>query len=147
LAEDIGRRSVIHAILRFLSWFVIWLQSSETCLSTIFGTPGDRWAGGRTACTKELPGQAHGVAHRTFPCGTELLLHNPRTRKTARAVVLDRGPFGAMHKGKWLVKIRRRDPGVWRGCLDLTPSLARALGHNGKELVTFWRITRPSDGP
>ena len=50
--------------------------------------------------------------------------------------VLDRGPFGAiLPSGDWGVKIRASEPGSWRGLIDLSPAVATALGHNGRERV------------
>ena len=50
--------------------------------------------------------------------------------------VLDRGPFGAiLPTGEWGVKIHKDEPGAWRGILDLSPAVADALGHNGRERI------------
>ena len=50
--------------------------------------------------------------------------------------MLDRGPFGAiMPTGEWGVKIHKDEPGDWRGILDLSPAVADALGHNGRERI------------
>jgi hypothetical protein len=50
--------------------------------------------------------------------------------------VLDRGPFGAiLPTGEWGVKIHKNEPGDWRGILDLSPAVADALGHNGRERI------------
>jgi hypothetical protein len=63
-------------------------------------------------------------------------LENPRTGRFALCEVLDRGPFGAiMPTGQWGVKIHRDEPGDWRGILDLSPAVADALGHNGRERI------------
>lgn len=92
------------------------------------------------------------LAHRSLPCGMTVWVKNPRTRKTATAVVLDRGTFGAMGcyqqgslrcvpcgalqaKPGWCIKIYKNDPGRWRGIADLSPALTEALGHNGMEKV------------
>lgn len=55
------------------------------------------------------------VAHRTLPCRSAVLVCVPRTGKCARAVVGDRGPRRAL--------------------VDMTPLLARAVGHSGLEAV------------
>ena len=72
---------------------------------------------------------------------------------------MDRGPFGRLHRGpqdgrrRWyngaplyraaLKRARKRGTQLaeelpaegWRGCIDLTPSVARAIGHSGLEPV------------
>jgi hypothetical protein len=111
--------------------------SGEKGLATRFGDPGDHWTGEHLSCThqKMTPGQLV-CAHRTLPCGSVVVLHNPRTSRLAVCEVLDRGPFGAiMPGGEWAVKIRARDPGIWRGIVDLSPAVADALDFNGRERV------------
>jgi rare lipoprotein A (peptidoglycan hydrolase) len=106
-------------------------------LATRFGDPGDHLSGKQLSCTHERmrPGQLV-CAHRTLPCGTPLLLENPRNGRFAVCQVLDRGPFGAiLPTGQWGVKIHRREPGAWRGILDLSPAVAKALAFNGRERV------------
>ena len=56
----------------------------------------DQLAGNHLYCTgkKMEPGQL-ACAHRTLPCGTVVMLENPRTGRFGVCQVLDRGPFGA----------------------------------------------------
>jgi rare lipoprotein A (peptidoglycan hydrolase) len=106
-------------------------------LATRYGDPGDRLGQQRLSCTNKrmLPGQLV-CAHRTLPCGSVVVLENPRNGQLALCQVLDRGPFGAiLPDGGWGVKIRRSEPGAWRGLIDLSPAVAKALGHNGRERV------------
>jgi len=106
-------------------------------LATRFGDPGDLLAGKHLSCTHQplQPGQLV-CAHRTLPCGTTLILENPRNGRFALCEVLDRGPFGAiLPTGHWGVKIRKNQPGDWRGILDLAPAVSNALGHNGRERI------------
>lgn len=108
--------------------------------ATRFGDPGDPLDGDHMACTREAmePG-AMICAHRTLPCGTVVVLVNPRTGLTAPCRVLDRGPYGALlPSGEWAMKIRESDPGQWRGMIDLGPTVANALQLNGREKV--WAI-------
>ncbi len=103
-------------------------------------------AGGGLACLWKHPKGNHVdptlrfVAHRTWPCGTVVEVYLPRTGKNTLAVVQDRGPYGAVHEGKWVLKVRRSDPGVHRGIVDLSPGTAEALGHNGWERVYLRRV-------
>jgi hypothetical protein len=109
----------------------------EKGLATRYGDPGDRLTGKHLSCTHQpmQPGQL-ACAHRTLPCGSVLLLHNPRTKRFAVCEVLDRGPFGAiLPSGDWGVKIRPSEPGTWRGILDLAPEVARQLAFNGREKI------------
>jgi hypothetical protein len=114
-------------------------------LVTRYGDPGDKLGSGAMACEphNKVDQTVMGCAHRTLPCGTWLLLENPRTGRRAYCQVMDRGPYGAMHEGKWVIKIRLSDPGKWRGILDITPAVSRALSHNGFETLKVWTIFSP----
>jgi hypothetical protein len=108
---------------------------AEKGLATRFGDPGDPLTGAHLYCTHQKlePGQL-ACAHRTLPCGSVVLLHNPRTSKFAVCEVLDRGPFGAiLPNGEWGLKLRPEQPGEWRGIIDLAPAVADALDFNGRE--------------
>ena len=112
------------------------------CMSTIFGQPGDGY-GGRTPTVlykRPVSVTDMGVAHRTWPMGASIRITNLRTKKSAYGVVLDRGPYGKVDAdGKWFNSRRERNRiGEYRGCADLTPALAKAIGHNGRDRV---RIT------
>ena len=115
------------------------LLHGRVCVASVFGYPGDQWAGGKACCIgrRVRPGDV-GIAHRTLPCGTRVALMNPRTWRVIVAEVVDRGPYGArMADGTWGLKMARRDPGRWRGCIDLTPAAAEALDHDGFERVIY----------
>jgi hypothetical protein len=131
--------SLLFAAVRLLiaAFFGLTTIHYDRGLATRFGDPNDRWAGKQLSCTQQKlrPGQLV-CAHRTLPCGTTLILENPRTGRFALCSVLDRGPFGAiLPSGHWGLKIHKRDPGAWRGILDLSPAVARALRHNGRERI------------
>lgn len=104
---------------------------------TRFGYAGDRHAGGAARCLGRpvAPGEP-GIAHRTLPCGTLVRIRNHRTGCVTVAPVVDRGPYGAMHDGAWVLKRRASDPGVWRGVADLTPATFAALGAKSFDRVT-----------
>lgn len=71
------------------------------------------------ACGGTLQRGERGVAHRTLPCGTELVFR--LDGRTARAKIIDRGPF---------------IPGR---VFDLTAATARELDFNGLENVEWAR--------
>ncbi len=71
--------------------------------------------GRTTACGQRLTPALPGVAHRTVPCGTSLVLHRAGRFVTAR--VVDRGPLTG---------------GV---TLDLTAATARSLGLQAAEPI------------
>ena len=111
----------------------------ELCLSTQFGHPGDGY-GGRTPTIyygRPVSAEDMGIAHRTLPIGSTVLVLNVRTGKSAKALVIDRGPYGKLdEKGRWFNGIRhKKRKGNYRGCADLTPRLAKTIDHNGKETV------------
>lgn len=124
--------------------------------ATVFGTAGDRWAGGPAACATvdhatgrkiHRPIGWHrrhgtlGIAHRTLKCGTRVRITSLATGRQVIATVVDRGPYGACvapgwrprvrrcPRGAWRLKKRRGEPGTWRGIADLLPATGRALGH------------------
>lgn len=110
----------------------------EKCVASNFGGAADKHRGGKTPCLRPMRRvriDDHGIAHRTLKCGTRVLVVNPRTGDYSVTRVIDHGPYGAVHEGRWLVKKKRRDPGRWRGCADLTRPVALELGHNGFEPV------------
>jgi len=127
------------------------------CQSTIFGL-GTKWDGGDALYLKRpINSSDIGIAHRTWPLGSWVLVENERTKRTAIARVIDRGPYGATHDGSWFVpskekrnprRLRERrlqgkrplDRGRFRGCADLTPRLAKILGHDGRDPVSLWRM-------
>ncbi len=134
--------ALFFAAARLLLAAFVGLSSMcyERGLATRFGDPGDWLAGEHLSCSHQRlqPGQL-ACAHRTLPCGTTLILENPRNGRFALCEVLDRGPFGAiLPSGQWGMKIRASQPGDWRGVLDLAPAVSRALGHNGRERIRFF---------
>lgn len=109
---------------------------AETGKATRFAYPGDRLDGDKMRCLgRRLHDGEQGIAHRTLPCGTMVRVTNLRTGRSVVAPVVDRGPWGAMLDGAWVVKRRRRDPGVWRGIADLAPATVEALGHRSFDRV------------
>ncbi|MEO6951705.1 MAG: septal ring lytic transglycosylase RlpA family protein [Polyangia bacterium] len=134
------------ARLLLLAFLGVHPLVADRGMATIFGDPGDLLAGGHLYCTgKKLEPDQLACAHRTLPCGTVLVLENPRTGRFATCEVLDRGPFGAMlDSGDWGFKIRQSDPGTWRGIVDLAPAVAAALDHNGRERIrVYYKALRP----
>lgn len=65
--------------------------SGRMVLATIYGN-GDGQLGHGVACGGRLHAHDLTVAHRTWPCGTELQITNPINGRSSRAVVRDRGP-------------------------------------------------------
>ena len=108
----------------------------QVCMSTVFGHTGDKHAGGNTILLKRPvePGDM-GIAHRTLPMGSTVAVQNTKTGMIAIGKVIDRGPYGAILDGSWLIKRKPTDPGKWRGCVDLTPDMAKAIGHKGFDTV------------
>jgi rare lipoprotein A len=80
---------------------------------------GNELAGNRTANGERFNPNGLTAAHRTLPFGTCLLVGNPKTGKTVKVRVNDRGPFT---KGN---------------SLDLSAGAARAIGMRSTQSVTM----------
>lgn len=75
------------------------------------------------------PMEQHTCAHRTLPFGTSVLLVNaadPTRRTWCR--INDRGPYGAIADGEYVVKVDLSAPGEYRGILDVSVAAAKRLG-------------------
>lgn len=126
-----------------------FVLKTMVCLATQFGHPGDGH-GGRTPTIltkKPVTPSDIGIAHRTWPIGSVVLVANIRTNKSVLAVVIDRGPYGKLDaQGRWFnARKERSREGAYRGCADLTPRLAKLIGHNRKErvrLTLLWTIDK-----
>ncbi|HEX2447523.1 MAG TPA: septal ring lytic transglycosylase RlpA family protein [Methyloceanibacter sp.] len=82
---------------------------------------GDELKGRRTASGQVFNPNALTAAHKTLPFGTCLVVGNPKTGKSVRVTVNDRGPF---------------TPGL---TLDLSKGAARAIGMKSTQGVTMRR--------
>lgn len=151
---------VVTLVMSFLQFVVVLPEKHKRkCTSSIFGSPHDRWAGGKALYLgRKVNKHDVGVAHRSLPLGSGVIVCNPRkANRCVYATVIDRGPYGALATedeltkaghacrlrpmGKcWYVKKKRSWPGRWRGCLDLTPKAARLIGHNGFQKVNYWSV-------
>lgn len=122
-------------------------------IASVYYTGRDgKHAGGGLACLwghpkgQHVDPKLHFIAHRTMRCGTVVKVTSVRTKKSTLAAILDRGPFGSMHEGKWRLKIRSSDPGTWRGIADLSPGTAAAIDHNGGlEAIELQRVELPKE--
>ena len=71
------------------------------------------WYNDRSGRTASGMRYHYGVAHKTLPFGTKLLITNPKNGRKLTAVVTDRGPY---IKGR---------------TIDVNQNVARALGFSG----------------
>lgn len=120
-------------------------RHKEINYASIFAMKNDKWAGGASVCLwRPVRPTDHIIAHRILPCGTTVFIYNPHTKLSTIATVGDHGPYGACldtnwKKGTqckhWTVKKKEADPGEWRGGFDFTPSVAKAVGQTGIELM------------
>src|SRR5688572_3834565 len=84
--------------------------------ATLYGNPGDLYAGGAMACShRPIPQDKPSCAHRWLPCGTQVTIVNKERPGVTSCKVDDRGPYGVDRFGRW------------RGVIDLTPHVARAV--------------------
>lgn len=115
------------------------------CIATIFGFPGDKYGGrsptvlyGRPVLPSDM-----GLALRSRKTlGKYFRVTNLRTKKSAIGRQIDTGPWGKLdNDGRWFngaPRFRERNRGrvgKWRGCADLTPALAKSIGHDGRERI------------
>jgi rare lipoprotein A len=91
-------------------------QAAQTVGATWYG---NELRGNRTANGEVFNPDGHTAAHRSLPFGTCLLVGNPKTGKTVKVRVNDRGPFT---KGL---------------TLDLSAGAARAIGMRSTQNVTM----------
>lgn len=92
--------------------------------ATLFGDPGDQTAGGNLACTHQpIPVDEPVCAHRWLPCGTQVVVMNLERPGVTSCRVADRGPYGVDRYGRW------------RGVIDLTPHVAKAVRLDGRDVV------------
>lgn len=75
-------------------------------------------------------------AHRWIRLGTYVLVVNTETGKSLCAPVLDRGPYGALYQGEWVLKKKPSDLGTWKSVIDMSAGAAVLL-HDEQELDTI----------
>jgi len=80
-------------------WWLIALSllgKPEVCNSTIFGMEGDVLAGHKARLLRRPvdPKTDMGIAHRSLPLGSLVVVEVPAKGTWAFAVVIDRGPYG-----------------------------------------------------
>jgi rare lipoprotein A len=80
---------------------------------------GNELRGNKTANGERFNPDGHTAAHRTLPFGTCLMVGNPKTGKTVKVRVNDRGPFTKGYS------------------LDLSHGAARAIGMHSSQTVTM----------
>lgn len=122
---------------------------SETGKASRYGYVGDPYDSvGKFACEASLTkkfGRAKwtkmkemGVAHRTLPCGTPIVICKDKVT-CINAWVVDRGPFGALdQKGHWYARAKLKPGERYRGIVDLLPMPSQKLNVYGIEPVTLF---------
>jgi len=99
---------------------LIFLATPVYAAQTVGATwYGNELRGNRTASGEMFNPDGHTAAHRSLPFGTCLLVGNPKTGKSVKVRVNDRGPFT---KGL---------------ALDLSHGAARAIGMRSTQNVTM----------
>jgi hypothetical protein len=106
--------------------------------------PGDGHSGKECADGVPFTKDRCHIAHRTWRLGSRVRVCSSKTRRCTTSYVGDRGPFGSCLggirrdytcKGRWVVKIRRRDPGTWRGIADLSKCVWKKIGGPGLQVI------------
>jgi rare lipoprotein A len=117
---------ISKGLAQIMRYFVlaglIFLATPAYAVSTVTATwYGNELAGNRTASGEIFNPNGLTAAHRSLPFGTCLHVSNPRTGKSVKVRVNDRGPFT-------------------RGVsLDLSAGAARAIGMRSTQPVTMKR--------
>lgn len=139
--------------MMLMTWILSLVSAigvTETGIATIYGYPGDKYNPyNQYACKRRIIAQqgyrswmhavARGVAHRNLPCGQSVRVCNIRNGLCSDMIVVDRGPYGAKTAHGWQSRPKKLYRGEsYRGILDLLPSAAQKINHNGKEAVTLW---------
>jgi rare lipoprotein A (peptidoglycan hydrolase) len=104
------------------------VSTGQLGMGTVFGS--SRWDkanphSGMACNHREIDDRSLVVAHNTLPCRSRVWVYNPRTGRSAIALVMDRGPRHAM--------------------VDLSKAVAKKLRHNGMESVLL--VPLPSGKP
>jgi rare lipoprotein A len=93
------------------------------------GGDGDHGLHGKITATGEVfDPSAQTCASRTIPLNTVVMVEDVRSGRRAWCRVNDRGPYGAIYQGDWIIKTSSHQPGKWRGVMDLSRGTAKALG-------------------
>ncbi len=85
---------------------------------------GPGFFGNQTACGQTLTPRTKGVAHKTLPCGSKVVLNY--NGRFVRTTVIDRGPFA--NGAKW----------------DLTQATAQALRLQYTDQIRVAKIAAPT---
>lgn len=114
------------------------------------GTNDGGLHGKHTATGELFDPEKHTCASRHIPLNTMVLVEDVETGNRAWCRVNDRGPYGAMHEGQWVLKLTGSDPGRWRGVMDLSRGTAQELGFDFRSglnqvRLRYWRSTAPRD--
>ena len=142
--------------LLLLSWSLLQIPAPETGLASRYGYPGDPYEpiGQPYACEATLKHRwglkqwkqvvKQGIAHRSLPCGTQLLICRTASPQCTHAIVVDRGPYGALDlHGRWHARKHLHEGERYRGIVDLLSPVAKKLGIRGIEKVVLWPSPQP----
>jgi len=131
------------------------LGKPVACVGTQFAHKGDKWAGEKFFClNRKVDNKTLGVASRTLPCHSLVLVTNIRTGRSVRARVIDTGPYWSVpshcdpmepscwKQGRPIVrKVLHHSTGrKFAGCIDITEPTAQRIGLNGKEPVIVYPL-------
>jgi hypothetical protein len=127
-------------------------RTQEGLASTYW--PNDGHSGTHCADGTRFTKERCHIAHRSWPLGHPVYICSKVTQRCTLTFVGDRGPFGACDdmgfipgtfycKGKWHVKIRKKDPGRWRGVTDMSRCVWKRLGGPGMQHVRLYLLKLP----
>src|SRR5690554_1462463 len=111
---------IVFAFVLFAAPVTAHAQPGMDGIASVYGFPGDKYAGGPKTASGEMFNPDHlTAAHRTLPFGTMVRVTH---KKTGRSVV---------------VRINNRGPFIRGRVIDLSPKAAAAVGFSGLAPVTL----------
>lgn len=133
--------------------------SPQSCHSTMYGHRaddvypsngkvigyGDTTDGVKTIWFQRSPRLDVGVAHRTLPLGSWVILENPFTKDRDVFRVIDRGPYSKRINGKPATDVANKHPEPYSSCVDITYLAGVKLHHSGSQRIRMWPV--PLDSP
>ncbi len=134
------------------------LGAPQSCHSTMYGHLAtdvypsngriigysDSTDGIKTIWFQRSPRLDVGVAHRTLPVGSWIIVENPFTGDRDVFRVIDRGPYAKRVGGKMITDVKGSHSEPYASCLDITYLAGVKLRHSGSQRIRMWPVPKDS---